>query len=74
MKKPEKPVLFLSMPFLLLSMVKFVLKYCLVYNINFQAHIINVYLTAGCFTCCLTSGLRVYNVDPLVEKAHYSKC
>ncbi|XP_041969875.1 WD repeat domain phosphoinositide-interacting protein 4-like [Aricia agestis] len=27
----------------------------------------------GCFTCCLTSGLRVYNVDPLVEKAHYSK-
>ncbi|GBP50267.1 WD repeat domain phosphoinositide-interacting protein 4 [Eumeta japonica] len=26
----------------------------------------------GCFTCCLTSGLRVYNVDPLVEKAHYS--
>ncbi|XP_068623063.1 WD repeat domain phosphoinositide-interacting protein 4-like isoform X2 [Battus philenor] len=27
----------------------------------------------GCFTCCLTSGLRVYNVDPLVEKSHYSK-
>ncbi|CAH0397144.1 unnamed protein product [Chilo suppressalis] len=27
----------------------------------------------GCFTCCLTSGLRVYNVDPLVEKTHYSK-
>ncbi|CAG9571831.1 unnamed protein product [Danaus chrysippus] len=27
----------------------------------------------GCFTCCLISGLRVYNVDPLVEKAHYSK-
>ncbi|XP_049878479.1 WD repeat domain phosphoinositide-interacting protein 4-like [Pectinophora gossypiella] len=27
----------------------------------------------GCFTCCLTSGLRVYNVEPLVEKAHYSK-
>lgn len=35
---------------------------------------INVNITAGCFTCCLTSGLRVYNVDPLVEKAHYSKC
>ncbi|KAM3966094.1 WD repeat domain phosphoinositide-interacting protein 4 [Aphomia sociella] len=27
----------------------------------------------GCFTCCLTSGLRVYNIQPLVEKAHYSK-
>ncbi|XP_026751665.1 WD repeat domain phosphoinositide-interacting protein 4-like isoform X2 [Galleria mellonella] len=27
----------------------------------------------GCFTCCLRSGLRVYNVEPLVEKAHYSK-
>ncbi|XP_059046690.1 WD repeat domain phosphoinositide-interacting protein 4-like [Achroia grisella] len=27
----------------------------------------------GCFTCCLTTGLRVYNVEPLVEKTHYSK-
>ncbi|XP_026318138.1 WD repeat domain phosphoinositide-interacting protein 4-like isoform X2 [Hyposmocoma kahamanoa] len=27
----------------------------------------------GCFTCCLTSGLRVYNIDPLVEKTHYSR-
>lgn len=27
----------------------------------------------GCFTCCLKTGLRVYNVEPLVEKAHYSK-
>ncbi|VVD02172.1 unnamed protein product [Leptidea sinapis] len=27
----------------------------------------------GCFACCLTSGLRIYNVDPLVEKAHYSR-
>ncbi|KAI8440957.1 hypothetical protein MSG28_009247 [Choristoneura fumiferana] len=27
----------------------------------------------GCFTCCLTSGLRVYNVEPLVEKTHYSR-
>uniref|UniRef100_A0A1B6CCC6 Uncharacterized protein n=1 Tax=Clastoptera arizonana TaxID=38151 RepID=A0A1B6CCC6_9HEMI len=25
----------------------------------------------GCFTCCMESGLRIYNVDPLVEKAHY---
>ncbi|XP_003708054.1 WD repeat domain phosphoinositide-interacting protein 4 [Megachile rotundata] len=24
----------------------------------------------GCFTCCMESGLRVYNVEPLVEKAH----
>ncbi|CAD1469049.1 unnamed protein product, partial [Heterotrigona itama] len=23
-----------------------------------------------CFTCCMESGLRVYNVEPLVEKAH----
>ncbi|XP_018370581.1 PREDICTED: WD repeat domain phosphoinositide-interacting protein 4-like isoform X3 [Trachymyrmex cornetzi] len=25
----------------------------------------------GCFTCCMESGLRIYNVDPLVEKAHF---
>lgn len=25
----------------------------------------------SCFTCCMESGLRIYNVDPLVEKAHY---
>ncbi|KAF7996522.1 hypothetical protein HCN44_002154 [Aphidius gifuensis] len=25
----------------------------------------------GCFTCCMESGLRVYNVEPLVEKAHF---
>lgn len=26
----------------------------------------------GCFTCCMTTGLRVYNVEPLVEKSHYN--
>lgn len=25
----------------------------------------------GCFTCCMESGVRIYNVDPLVEKVHY---
>ncbi|KAG8232241.1 hypothetical protein J437_LFUL011794 [Ladona fulva] len=25
----------------------------------------------GCFTCCMENGLRIYNVEPLVEKAHY---
>lgn len=25
----------------------------------------------GCFTCCMESGVHVYNVDPLVEKAHF---
>ncbi|KAJ9599554.1 hypothetical protein L9F63_009952, partial [Diploptera punctata] len=25
----------------------------------------------GCFVCCMDGGLRIYNVDPLVEKAHY---
>lgn len=25
----------------------------------------------GCFACCMESGLRIYNVEPLVEKAHY---
>lgn len=29
------------------------------------------YLFIGCFTCCMESGLRIYNVDPLVEKAHF---
>ncbi|XP_049765222.1 WD repeat domain phosphoinositide-interacting protein 4-like [Schistocerca serialis cubense] len=24
----------------------------------------------GCFTCCMETGLRIYNVEPLVEKAH----
>jgi len=28
---------------------------------------------AGCFTCCMESGVRIYNVDPLVEKAHFGK-
>lgn len=25
----------------------------------------------GCFTCCMESGLRIYNVEPLVEKSFY---
>uniref|UniRef100_A0A6M2DMH5 Uncharacterized protein n=1 Tax=Xenopsylla cheopis TaxID=163159 RepID=A0A6M2DMH5_XENCH len=25
----------------------------------------------GLFACCMQNGLRIYNVDPLVEKAHY---
>ncbi|KAG5890404.1 hypothetical protein JTB14_026286 [Gonioctena quinquepunctata] len=25
----------------------------------------------GCFTCCMESGVRIYNVEPLVEKSHY---
>lgn len=25
----------------------------------------------GCFTCCMDNGLRIYNVNPLVEKANY---
>nr|CAD7412073.1 unnamed protein product [Timema poppensis] len=25
----------------------------------------------GCFSCCMETGLRIYNVDPLVEKAHF---
>lgn len=25
----------------------------------------------SCFTCCMETGLRIYNVDPLVEKVHY---
>ncbi|XP_031334572.1 WD repeat domain phosphoinositide-interacting protein 4-like [Photinus pyralis] len=25
----------------------------------------------GCFSCSMESGLRIYNVDPLAEKAHY---
>ncbi|XP_043483225.1 WD repeat domain phosphoinositide-interacting protein 4-like [Leptopilina heterotoma] len=25
----------------------------------------------GCFTCCMESGLRIYNVEPLVEQAHF---
>lgn len=29
-----------------------------------------IYILLGCFTCCMESGLRVYNVEPLVEKAH----
>ncbi|KAH9643713.1 hypothetical protein HF086_001823 [Spodoptera exigua] len=26
----------------------------------------------GCFACCHKNGLRIYNVEPLVEKTHYS--
>ncbi|CAH1392936.1 unnamed protein product [Nezara viridula] len=25
----------------------------------------------GCFTCCMESALRIYNVEPLTEKSHY---
>ncbi|XP_063909752.1 WD repeat domain phosphoinositide-interacting protein 4-like isoform X1 [Zophobas morio] len=25
----------------------------------------------GCFSCCMESGVRIYNVEPLVEKCHY---
>lgn len=25
----------------------------------------------GCFVCCMQTGLRIYNVEPLVGKAHY---
>ncbi|XP_018573877.1 WD repeat domain phosphoinositide-interacting protein 4 [Anoplophora glabripennis] len=25
----------------------------------------------GCFTCCMESGVRIYNIEPLVEKLHY---
>ncbi|XP_025828898.1 WD repeat domain phosphoinositide-interacting protein 4 [Agrilus planipennis] len=25
----------------------------------------------GCFACCMDGGLRIYNVEPLAEKAHY---
>ncbi|KAL3278916.1 hypothetical protein HHI36_016434 [Cryptolaemus montrouzieri] len=25
----------------------------------------------GCFTCCMESGVRIYNVEPLCEKTHY---
>lgn len=25
----------------------------------------------GCFTCCMESGLRIFNVEPLVEKSFY---
>ncbi|XP_066602866.1 WD repeat domain phosphoinositide-interacting protein 4-like [Prorops nasuta] len=34
-----------------------------IYNLRFNQD-------QGCFTCCMESGLRVYNVEPLVEKAH----
>lgn len=26
---------------------------------------------AGCFTCCTDAGVRIFNVEPLTEKAHY---
>ena len=26
---------------------------------------------AGCFTCCTDAGIRIHNVEPLTEKAHY---
>lgn len=27
----------------------------------------------GCFICCMESGLRIFNVEPLVEKAHFDQ-
>ncbi|KAJ8961549.1 hypothetical protein NQ318_014801 [Aromia moschata] len=25
----------------------------------------------SCFTCCMESGIRIYSVEPLVEKCHF---
>ena len=32
-----------------------------------------MYYLSGCFSCCMESGVRIYNVEPLVEKCHYGK-
>ena len=28
---------------------------------------------SGCFMCCMDNGLRIYYIEPLVEKVHYGK-
>lgn len=33
----------------------------------------NCFKFLGCFICCLESGLRIYNAEPLAEKARYGK-
>ena len=33
----------------------------------------NTFIFAGCFTCSMESGFRVYNVEPLTEKLHQGK-
>lgn len=40
--------------------------------INYSHSNVNIdFFSTGCFVCCMESGLRIYNVEPLVEKAHF---
>lgn len=34
---------------------------------------INCVLLPGCFTASMENGVRIYNLEPLVEKSHYGK-
>ena len=50
--------------------------YCLFLSIVFgemQQMCMNSYFASGCFMCCMDNGLRIYYIEPLVEKVHYGK-
>ena len=46
-------------------------KCSLIFKFYFRKYINKPTFIIGCFTCCMESGLRIYNVEPLVEKAHF---
>lgn len=50
-------------------------KYFPVFEISCSLFADHFFVTIlpGCFTCCTDAGIRVHNVEPLSEHAHYGK-
>lgn len=50
--------------------LKSMLLYVYIYMYKYDSEHVHC---AGCFICCMDSGVQIYNVEPLAEKIHLSK-